>query len=381
MYYLEPTILQVFIYFLFNNEKFNLSILPDHWKELLINRIRYDYGLDDIFFFTVNRKILLSNHNYECLKYVYDICASIGKSEDQTVISVQDIIKIIIDEPGKEELKISDLIHIPNCPVRNCIRIYKVVDIGILESERKRFEDFIYNKYLENYKKGKLKPRDLIVPNDLDTTLRKLDEILKLYYKLPQPVKIRISNSYFPLKKELRFYELLLYMERENIIEINGWNFKKDKPKDSNSGLENGLNIKLTFKKEIKSTDKLLTEKAIKNKNQNTPHIAKKLDYDDFTGEIFIMKFVDGILIEKKTLKTIHSKLYKVVFGYCFKNPDNEVPIEKLIEMAKKEKIKCKSLKNNLRKIAQELNFTGDNKKFFITTGKTARLRKEISEI
>ena len=244
--------------------------------------------------------------------------------------------------------------------------------LSILLSEiyKNKLIDFIEN-YISDFKSGNFDS----VTDNYYTFNRSLFETTKKLNSFSDGINkefsIKILLDEDPqdrfCEKENRFFEIIFYLDLKKIVSINGCSIIKNF--DNLFKEKQKLDLRLSFIKD--ATSIIDSFEGALNGHDDT---MLELHYDEY-GNINIS---DGERIRKLSSPRYNS-INMVVFEYLYNNHDK--PIKKYVLSDLVQKELGKPLTKPLRKIAQELGFTGDIKKiFFITTEKIAKLRKKITK-
>ena len=226
MKYLEPTTLQVFIYFLYNDKKIDLLSLSDFERKKLIQDIDNN-NLADLFSFTANDVYVINNTAK--LTKVYNNFAPLPQREEvaPALKSIQKIIKFLMESSNASVISISDLINISSGLYVNYSLINKGFNINIIKSKKKELEKFIYKKYITNYEEDKLDSDKNFYPfeKNLSITLDIISKYLKIKNEFilsgcPERDLLKIDWD-----ESLRFYDTIFYLLSIDCMEIKGAQF------------------------------------------------------------------------------------------------------------------------------------------------------------
>ena len=252
--------------------------------------------------------------------------------------------------------------YLINCPLK----------IALKEVHRDETYRFV-NEYINNFVADNLyldsptaqyfnfKESFTEVSNILNSYSKGLNKKSSVKIKIEENSKNRFYN------KEIRFFEVILYLANEKIINIDSCNVIKDYKKIDID--EQKIDLKFTPRKDINSI--IIPTGDSEEKRKQTEEIICQISYDNFSRDISINGY--------KLITLRYDSPNKVIFEYLFKHPDEYIEKEKLEELILKE-LK-EPLKKPLTKFADEVGLKGKRRKLFFTTTKdTAKLRTKITK-
>ena len=234
MQYLEEITIQSLIYLLFSSEsKFDLSSI---WYEERINIFVtiHDNSLGDCFFFTLNEekaKQVLNDKDF-----VQNI--NNASDKDDTMLALyKNVVRL-----KEKSLNFEEVIKTDNNLSYEIFFVSHMYILNIINSKKEKILSYL-RKYIENFRLNSLISETNYC--DFERSMNRAYEIFDiLYIKLGSRFNtnknMEIGSKKIQIEKELRFFEIILYLYFKGYININDCNFRKDNN-------ELNLNVNVNF--------------------------------------------------------------------------------------------------------------------------------------
>lgn len=372
MNYLEVETLEAFLYLVYGNQTLPLKYFNYNQRLKIISDIN-DNDLAENFYFTID---------YEEAADLFRIPGYAYSDLGLHTFLLKDLNTIINNYRDKEKIDFHEISHNKKNDIfwehyLFSITLILNIDVQKIESIEKFFK-----KYTKNFEEKKLSSDTNYY--SYSKSILKVNEIFEKYFdKFEHTFNIiwhySSKSELHTYDKEIRFYEVLLYLRKKFLI-INNIKYIYDSSKVYSDTLSQEFIINITLKNtpaEIYKSLKLISKMTIggidqdPDKEDNNDVIALQLNYNHTTRQI---------CINETPLKTPrYDSINEIVFKYLYDHPNKRISKKELEEIVLKESEMV--LSKSLHKIAQELGFNANRKKLFLITSKTsATLRTKITK-
>lgn len=347
MNYLNPEILEVFIYLLYGkNKSIELRIYPAK-RRLNIVRDIYIQVSGSLFYYMVTNT---SNYNKAKIdENLQNLNTDLSYDDPENIEDYKKVAKMIIEENGSaifDTMKIDNISYLKN--IIDFSLISGALELYFDESEiimSKCFKNQL-DSYINNFANDKLIPEDDSNYYNFKNNLYNLCKIWQqLYVDSGESFNLCWQDREY--EKKIRFYEAILYLLNKGFIKINSSNFvfsKNPQEKDLEKTYFSFI-VNLTF---LKSPQEIYD-------------IHNFWDYSYGDVRVNESKCIAYYKSNKYLFKSANGKAFKLL---CFllKNPGKELSIKEVADEIipeyrndnftyKKDKIKnyVKEVKANLR--------------------------------
>jgi hypothetical protein len=359
MFYLDPTTIQVFLYFLHNNKKpLTLFKFEAEDRINLIQDLEKN-NMEDLFYFKFYP--LIRYHGDEIENW-YQIEKGLRKNyRNEKRLHV---FKTIKDNVKDKIFKVSDLACFNDDFLYPSSDVIRLFEMYFNRSKSDEIFDFM-NRYLFNFRNDELLSDENYYSfnKSYSIVLNRLKEAYEKYGKIfiIEPVELLQSDDievYTQFDRKNRFYDILFYLFIQGYIGINFLDFKlfivsNDSPKGQEHKL-NLLRLSVTMHK-------------------SPAEISDIEKYWAHYGDIRINE-ADGVAYYKNNRYPFKSTRGRVFRLLCFliKNHGNKIPLERayhaIIEEddlenvgdKQKPKIMKKYIKDYVKKIKENLKISED---------------------
>jgi hypothetical protein len=382
MRYLDPDTLQSFIFLYHKENSIPLKDFSSRERNTIIEDILYN-ELHNFFYFKLN--IYGLGYNGEIEREFWQINGMKNFCGKNSLRKINKVLRTFLK--GNEGTIISTA-EINECFEKNLwcsMYLTQGLYLNIYDQEREKILDFL-KQYIECYKKDELTLRHEENFYDFEKSLSAVIEILIDYYNhygrsFNIGRSVKIGTKEIILEREIRLYDIIIYLLFGDYIIINDCYFKI-----LNQGIINGivqssiniLNLDITMKK--------IPQEIIQEENEKFFEYYKKLkkpikNYEDIDKNEEIGKYnlseknlkeivyritytFDRRILLNKDILISHPNLLSendLVFKYVYDNPNRQILRDEI-----EKEIKMKLLKN-IPKIIDNLGFTRDLRRVFFS--------------